>query len=297
MVNKVSLHKLFLYSLIGTLATSFISCSGSNFRSKNVVSLPNSEKTLKNSKSSSEDSTAGQPKKHDGVDDPQSASNNSDNPRDVPEGRSLNIVGNGSFARQRKNYTQLEQSYAICLSNPDAPSNSTGLSLLNLNPNMILNTVQNADQSVSTAPNADQSPRDGRIRFLDGTYLNAANATTPTSILTLEREYLETSKSRTSTSSDTLEDEVYLNSLLTIANVAAFNCDVDNETSPCYCSTTSAASKLLQRCLPLFSPDSEAFKAALASMTSAENCGSREPINRRKAIASLLSSYAFATAK
>jgi hypothetical protein len=59
---------------------------------------------------------------------------------------------------------------------------------------------------------------------------------------------------------------------------------------------------MLQRCLPQFDPNTDAFKDTLEKLASVENCGAPESsadglLKRRRAIASLLSSYAFATAK
>jgi len=154
-----------------------------------------------------------------------------------------------------------------------------------------------ADMIISTSTTALS---EGRVRFL---LQDSTTSKVDKNIIDLERGFLDSaSVASTGTYADTLEDTVYLNSLLTIASVAAFNCDVRAASNTnCNCSTRETASAMLQRCLPLFDPSTDAFKDALDKLSSVENCGAPETVDgllkRRRAIASLLSSYAFATAK
>lgn len=280
-------RSIHLCALFGISVGVMLACSSEKFV-KNPIALPGSGRPTVAVKSAP--ATTVEQKKDDDV-----------KAEEPPQ--PLNISSNGSEAPQRKNFNQLVQSYSNCIGAATATPASPDLQLLLLNQNMIVRTFEDLPPGSidpSRPPpqpsDIDQSVDGGKkIRFLTKQYLQSASETK--SILELEREYLEVTTGRTSTYADTLEDEIYLKSLLTVANVAAFNCDVESPNSRCYCATRESASSLLKRCLPQFSPESEAFQNVLNEMVSKDNCGSEKAIDRRKAIASLLSSYAFAMAK
>jgi hypothetical protein len=136
---------------------------------------------------------------------------------------------------------------------------------------------------------------DGRYRFL----LGKENADDPNGyaigddIIEKERSSLVDFSlgNRTGISSDSLTD-TYLRSLETIANVVAHYCDANVEV--CKCGTKDDAKVVLQRCLPGIDPNSE--KIDYASLLIFEECKDGNA-GVRRAIASLLSSYAFASAR
>lgn len=129
---------------------------------------------------------------------------------------------------------------------------------------------------------------DGRYRFLLGNSYEAGE-----DIIEKERGNLVdySQGNRTAITSDSLTD-TYLRSLETIANVVAHSCDGSNEM--CKCGTKDEAKVLLERCLPGIDPNSE--KMDFASLIVSEECAEGE-VGVRRAIASLLSSYAFAAAR
>lgn len=219
----------------------------------------------------------------------------------TPEPLTFNIVDLTSSERKRKTAEQFQKSIIQCLGaeSQSSPAAGGSLSPANLDTSITNPAILkiSADMFLSAGAPA---LTEGRLRFLlqDGTASKVDR-----NIVDLERSYLDSaSVSSTGTYADSLEDVVYLNSILTIASVAAFNCDVRAASNTnCNCSTRDTAAAMLQRCMPLFDPSTDAFKDALDKLSSTENCGAPETndglLKRRRAIASLLSSYAFATAK
>jgi len=139
-------------------------------------------------------------------------------------------------------------------------------------------------QAGDTLPNN----ADGRYRFLLGNSYAIGD-----DIIEKERASLVDFSlgNRTGISSDSLTD-TYLRSLETIANVVAHYCDANVEI--CKCGTKEEAKVVLQRCLPGIDPNSE--KINYASLLIYEECKDGDS-GIRRAIASLLSSYAFASAR
>lgn len=97
--------------------------------------------------------------------------------------------------------------------------------------------------------------------------------------------------SRAGTGADGLTDS-YLRAITTIANVVAHNCDVEGA---CDCSSTKKAEDIVRKCFPGFSPGTTQTKIAVTEL--AQSCSGSALLQRRKAIASMLSSYAFASAR
>jgi hypothetical protein len=129
---------------------------------------------------------------------------------------------------------------------------------------------------------------DGRYRFLLGSTYTVGD-----DIIEKERSSLVDFSlgNRTGISSDSLTD-TYLRSLETIANVVAHYCDANVEV--CKCGTKDDAKVVLQRCLPGIDPNSD--KMDYASLLIFEECKEGDG-GVRRAVASLLSSYAFASAR
>jgi hypothetical protein len=130
----------------------------------------------------------------------------------------------------------------------------------------------------------------GRVRFFTpGKYVIGSD------ILDIEKSNLEGRQegTRTVATADGIEEsDSYLRSLGIVADVVAHNCDFT--TSNCKCSTEETALAMLQRCLPNVDPSTIQFKDVAASFS--KTCSAGEYQNR-KAIASLISSYAFAQAR
>ncbi|MCA3086807.1 MAG: hypothetical protein ING65_10950 [Rhodocyclaceae bacterium] len=97
--------------------------------------------------------------------------------------------------------------------------------------------------------------------------------------------------SRAGTGADGLTDS-YLRALGIIADVVAHNCDVNGA---CDCSTEAKALALVSKCFPGFSPGTT--QTLNASKYLSEMCASDDLKKRRQAIASMLSSYAFASSR
>lgn len=126
---------------------------------------------------------------------------------------------------------------------------------------------------------------EGRQRFI----MPNESVTQGVDVIQNQLNYIDLSPGSTGVRGDVVDDQLFLNSLMFVADVVAFNCDLNAEF--CDCSSFERAQSMLQRCLPAFDT------AAMAStMASAEHCGSSNLVQRRKAIASLISSYAFAAA-
>ena len=203
---------------------------------------------------------------------------------------SLSIVDLNGSGRQRKSLEQLKNSIVDCLgagSQFDTNADMADPQILKMRSELFVST------------SSPTNPADGRVSFL----ISGEQATLAgKSVLDLEKKFIDVVGADAGVRADGLEDELYLNSLVTIASVAAFNCDVrSTPNNLCNCSTKSDASAMLGRCLKLFDQSSEAFQKAVDSLADAENCGAPENalgfLKRRKAITSLISSYAFATAK
>lgn len=203
---------------------------------------------------------------------------------------SLSIIDLNGSGRQRKSLEQLKNSIVDCLgsgSQIDTGLDASNPQIFRLRSEMFISTSSPRD------------PADGRLSFLisgEQTTLSGK------SVLDLEKKFIDVAGADAGVRADGLEDELYLNSLVTIASVAAFHCDVrSTPNNLCNCSTKSDASAMLGRCLKQFDQSSDAFQKAVDSLADAENCGAPENalgfLKRRKAITSLISSYAFATAK
>jgi hypothetical protein len=205
-----------------------------------------------------------------------------------PEPLVMNLTTNFAEGRQRKNVEQLKDAVLNCLGTEGSSS------ILNVKKEMLA-----IDPALLEKNGELASHGEGRSRFLlpniYGDYVDK-------SILSAEESYLQIAATRTGLTADDIEDEIYLKSLVLVANVAAYNCDVKNVNSDCYCATKASAERMVNRCLPQFSPNSDEYKVAVEQLYAPENCGaeltSEEGFRkRRRAIAALLSSYAFATAK
>ncbi len=150
--------------------------------------------------------------------------------------------------------------------------------------------VVSAEMLIPVGQAGDSLPdyTDGRFRFLLGNSYKVGD-----DIIEKERSSLVDFSlgNRTGISSDSLTD-TYLRSLETIANVVAHYCDADAEL--CKCGSKDDAKVILQRCLPGIDPGSE--KIDYASLLIFEECKEGNA-GVRRAIASLLSSYAFASAR
>lgn len=208
---------------------------------------------------------------------------------EVEKVKSLELTTNYAEGRQRKNLVQLKDAILSCVGKAGDES------ILKVDDSMIGYTLEFINQNKLT-----QSPiNTGRNRFLSQTVYAAAVGK---SVLEVEGEFLDIGSTRTGLRADSLEDEIYLKSLVTVASVVAFNCDVNDPSSNCYCADEVSAKQMLARCLPQFSPASEAYQSAIKELYSAENCGAPDSTDdglkrRRRAVAALLSSYAFATSK
>jgi hypothetical protein len=114
------------------------------------------------------------------------------------------------------------------------------------------------------------------------------------SILSLEAKNLfePNDVSRTSTGSDGITD-TYLRALEVVGDVVAHNCDFNNPY--CQCNTAESAKSMMKRCLPNLSPEGTAMIEATNVLF--ETCKSDKLEDRRKAISSLIGSYAFAAAR
>ena len=93
---------------------------------------------------------------------------------------------------------------------------------------------------------------------------------------------------RTAVAVDSLSDR-YLRSLAIVGQVVAHNCDLSSK--DCDCTTIEAASSMVRRCLPNVDATSEKWAEVASAM--ATQCA-RSKFEQRQAIASMVSSYAFA---
>jgi hypothetical protein len=129
---------------------------------------------------------------------------------------------------------------------------------------------------------------DGKIRFLLPSQYNAGDD----ALQDEEADLLDLANGvRTSTAGDGLSD-TYLRALETIANVVAHNCSSSNQN--CSCGTPAEATAMITRCLPALDPTAQNVQDAANSLSAM--CATGEA-GMREAVASLLSSYAFASAR
>lgn len=206
------------------------------------------------------------------------------------ESISMNLVDLSSGDRQRKSLLQLKNSIIACVGTqaegdagvPDQDNPS----ILRVTSEMIQN--QNNVTQVN-----------GRFGFIVAAGTEEEAKVVGKSVLELEKSFIDVEGSATGVRASSLEDELYLNSLQNVASVVAFNCDVTSDSSPCFCSTSQKAEEMMMRCLTLFDPASVDFKIGLLSFAAACSGDTSEEglLKRRKAIVSLLSSYAFATSR
>jgi hypothetical protein len=278
MIRNFLLNRRFKIILLmqAFLVAAFVGCSAANVK---PIGLPGGKVIFKSAPS------AGNPDVT-----PDSAQVGSGNALPNAEPLSLSIVDLNSSARQRKSLEQLKNSIVDCLG---------GGSQFDINADMADPQILKMRSEMFVSTSSPTNPADGRLSFLiSGEQTTLAGK----SVLDLEKKFIDVVGADAGVRADGLEDELYLNSLVTIASVAAFNCDVRSSSNTfCNCSTKSDASAMLGRCLKQFDQSSDAFQKAVDSLADAENCGAPENalgfLKRRRAITSLISSYAFATAK
>lgn len=205
----------------------------------------------------------------------------------APESLSMNLVDLSAGGRQRKSSLQLQKSFVSCVGSQSeidagAPDEANP-SILQISSDMIISS-----DSTSKAK--------GRFGFL---VVSKPEDVLGKSILELEKSFIDVEGTTSGVKASSLEDELYLNSLQNIASVIAFNCDVESESSQCFCSTREKAKAMVERCLTLFDSTSAEFTAAFDGFAEACSADTSDDglLKRRKAIVSLLSSYAFATSK
>lgn len=128
-----------------------------------------------------------------------------------------------------------------------------------------------------------------KVKFLLPTPANAIG----NDIIDVERGNLVdlTNSSRTAVAGDSLTD-TYLRALETIANVVAHNCTADKK--ECECGSKKKARAMLSRCLPSLDPETKEMDEASSMLGTI--CAKDER-GMRKAIASMIASYAFAGAR
>lgn len=190
---------------------------------------------------------------------------------ETDNGSSLKKIDNSGASFQAKDIALLRSSVASCMGD--------GMT--------IVQTTMLLPKTTSGAGN-NTPDANGRIQFLLPIKYKVGE-----DIIELEKLNLVdvSGGARTGVTADALTD-TYLRSLETIANVVAHNCDLSKPA--CDCSTKDAAHGLLSRCLPGIAPDTVEIHAAADAMAAICTMGSG---GMRKAIASFLSSYAFANAR
>jgi len=129
---------------------------------------------------------------------------------------------------------------------------------------------------------------DGKVRFL-----LASNYVAGDDIIVKESGNLVdfSNGSRTSNSADSLTD-TYLRSLETIGNVIAHNCTLNNPN--CQCANQEQALAMMSRCFPGLNPKSAEMADTANLFGAICNDGNN---GMRKAVSSLIASYAFATSR
>lgn len=177
-------------------------------------------------------------------------------------------IDNSGADFQVKDLALLRSSVESCMGSPD---------MLTVNAEMI---------RTANAPELE----DGKIRFLLPTQYTDAD-----DVLEVEKDNMVDTASgvRAGIAADSLTD-TYLRALETVANVVAHNCSLDKE--ECKCQTKTLARDMLVRCLPGLDPETKEMDEAAEMLGLV--CSEEEGVKgMRKAIASLLSSYAFASAR
>jgi hypothetical protein len=277
-------RKFRLISAVLASVLVFVACSADKLPSNTkAIALPSGMKktisTEKNSTQGTVTDTANQEPKD----------NSADATAAKVEPLVMNLTTNFSEGRQRKNLDQLRDAMLNCVG---AASNDPDI--LKLTDDMIIYPNSTEYQDKKKFPD-----NTGRERFLlPIVYVPSLGK----EVLEVEKDFLDIGATRTGLRADTIEDDIYLKSLVTVASVAAFNCKVDDQYSNCYCADKMSAEKMISRCLPQFAPTSDAYQAAVQELYSVDNCGAPGNTDdglkkRRRAIAALLSSYAFATSK
>lgn len=192
-------------------------------------------------------------------------------------------IDNSGSGFQVKNSEQLKNSISTCFGTPMTSIPQSAILSPESSPTASPGSTPTAEPTMTTSPGAE-----GRVRFLGvGTYQPGED------IIDLEKINLDgpTKGLRTGTAASGLT-ATYLRSLSIVADVVAHNCDLTRK--ECTCADETAAQTMLARCLPNVNPNSESSKAVVAKMAAQCKLGANET---RKAIASLLSSYAFASAR
>lgn len=178
-------------------------------------------------------------------------------------------IDNSGAGFQVKDVALLRSSVESCMGSPD---------MLKVTGNML------------RGESGSDADAEGHVRFLLPTVYAEGD-----DVLEVEKSNMVDSSTgvRAGIAADSLTD-TYLRSLETVANVVAHNCTADKE--ECKCQSKDLARKMLERCLPGLDPETVEMDAAaeMLGLVCAEEEG---PIGMRKAIASLLSSYAFASAR
>ncbi len=148
-------------------------------------------------------------------------------------------------------------------------------------------TAVDASMHLTTAGGVALAPPDGEGRFA---FLNPTRFPAGADVLDLEGAFLldPDRAERFAADADSLSAP-FLRALENVANVVAHNCDL--RTKSCSCGTLEAAREMARRCLPAFKPDEAAMVAAIEALATTCSAGAA---GARKAIASLVASYAFA---
>lgn len=159
-----------------------------------------------------------------------------------------------------------------------------------------VNTTVSCDMHIAAGGGAPAGcATAGRLGGMSGrsTFLLASRYPVGSDVIDIEAPNLYDPRraSRSGTGADELTDS-YLRALGVIADVVAHNCDPEGK---CDCSTPEKASKLVERCFPGYDPASSRMKQT--SMILAQACASPNLALRRKALASMLGSYAFAASR
>jgi hypothetical protein len=183
---------------------------------------------------------------------------------------------------QRKNVAQLGSALAACIG-----ANSADRAFLTISVDMLL--LKSGEVAEPTKEAANLAI--GRLRFLSP---DKYTSLVGKNILEVESAFLEGSASRSGVAADNIEDQNYLQALGNVAEIVAWQCDLNSEA--CKCGTVNEAMTMFSRCLPHLEVNTALQKMA-SDMSDAEHCGSTNPQLKRTAIASLLRSYAFAVSK
>jgi hypothetical protein len=194
------------------------------------------------------------------------------------DGTSRVILGLDRNGMKRKNRKQLETSLNACLGGKGSELFNIGEQMVELEPGQ-----------VSNSNDETRLKEEGRIRFLVPLiYKEHINK----SILEIQSAMIEGGQAgRVNTSIDSLEDEGYLRATSLVANVVAWNCDDTKHT--CNCEGPEKSKEMLKRCITILDPSSPTFLEIAQLMGSDQRCGHSDRFERRKALASFLSSFLF----